>query len=60
MGWEVVASTTLERNEEGKGGIKARRHVANEEGERRSMRARILTSGGLILCGPGSSIRSKT
>ncbi|KAH1148528.1 hypothetical protein GYH30_043247 [Glycine max] len=39
-----VTSATLEGNEEGKGGTKAKRHVANEKGERRSMRVRITNS----------------
>jgi len=40
-----VTSAALVENEEGQGGTKARRHMANEEGERRSMRARITNSG---------------
>ena len=39
-----VTSAALVENEEGQGGTKARRHMANEEGERRSMRARITNS----------------
>jgi len=42
--WHSVTSAAVVENEEGKGGTKARRHMANEEGERRSMRARITNS----------------
>jgi len=39
-----VTSVAVVENEEGKGGTKARRHMANEEGERRSIRAKITNS----------------
>lgn len=39
-----VTSAALEGNEKGKCGTKARRHVANEEGEKRSMWAKITNS----------------
>ena len=40
----MMDKDTLVENEEGQGGTKARRHMANEEGERRSMRTRITNS----------------